>query len=191
VAPPPGEVRIALPDWVLPGVDWERTYASLDERARLATGLARENVERGTGGPFGAAVFERDTGRLVAVGVNGVVPGRNSVLHAEVLALMLAERRVGFHSLRAPGLPPHELVSSCEPCVMCFGATLWSGVARLVFAASRGDAEAFGFDEGPAGPEGLAELERRGVEVRSGILAGEGRAALELYRLKHGPIYNG
>src|SRR5262245_11271934 len=40
---------------------------------RLALALARENVIREGGGPFGAAVFELGTGGLVAAGVNSVV----------------------------------------------------------------------------------------------------------------------
>src|SRR3546814_19963070 len=54
---------------------------------------------------------------------------------------------------RSDGMPRHELFSSCEPCAMCLGATLWSGVTRLVFAATRDDATRLNFDEGPVFPE--------------------------------------
>src|SRR5947207_4729259 len=46
------------------------------------------------GGPFGAAVFETASGRLVAAGVNSVTRLQNCVLHAEVVAIMLAQHRV-------------------------------------------------------------------------------------------------
>ena len=52
-------------------MDWERPYATDEEKMRLTVRLSRENVERGTGGPFGAAILEAATGRLVAVGPGG------------------------------------------------------------------------------------------------------------------------
>jgi tRNA(Arg) A34 adenosine deaminase TadA len=134
------ELRIGYPSWIEAAVDWRRRYETAEERLDLAIALARENVERETGGPFGAAVFEAASGALVAVGVNSVVPLRNSAMHAEMLALMMAQHARQSFTLAAPGLPTHELVSSCAPCAMCLGATLWSGVTRLVFGASREDA---------------------------------------------------
>jgi tRNA(Arg) A34 adenosine deaminase TadA len=171
--------------------DWDRPLTSDEDRIRLAIRLARENVLREKGGPFGAAVFEQGTGRLVAVGVNRVVACRNSMLHAEVVALVLAERRVGSFTLAAAGLPPHELVTSCEPCAMCLGAALWSGVRRIIWAACREDAAALDFDEGPVFPESHRYLEARGVTLAGGVLRAEGRAVLEEYRQAGGVIYNG
>lgn len=184
-------IRIALPEWVADAVDWERRYESDEARMRLAVDLARQNIERQSGGPFGAAVFEREGGGLVAVGVNAVVRDRNSMLHAEVMALMLAERRVGSYSLAAPELPPHELVTSCEPCAMCLGAALWSGVRRLVCGATRGDASAVGFDEGPVFPKSYRYLERRGIEVVRAVLREDAAAVLAEYRALGGEVYNG
>src|SRR5262249_558066 len=82
---------------------------------------------QGHGGPFGAAVFEIPSGRLVAAGVNSVTRLQNCVLHAEVVALMLAQQRVRSFTLGPPALPAHELFTSCEPCAMCLGVTLYSG----------------------------------------------------------------
>src|SRR5690348_2797811 len=127
---------VDLPAWIEGVVDWERSYTTDDERMRLAIALARENVTRRTGGPFGAAVFARRTGALVSVGVNSVVRLSNCTLHAEMVAFMLAQHRLGTFTLAAPGLPLHELVTSCEPCAMCLGATLWSGVRRVVYGRS-------------------------------------------------------
>ncbi|MFW6202118.1 MAG: nucleoside deaminase, partial [Gemmatimonadota bacterium] len=132
-----------------------------------------------------------ETGRLVSVGVNRVVPLRNALLHAEVVALMRAHERVGSYTLRGDGLPRHELVTSCEPCAMCLGAALWSGVGRLVAGATREDAERLGFDEGPVFEESYAYLERRGIEVVRGLRREEARRVLELYVEKGGLIYNG
>jgi tRNA(Arg) A34 adenosine deaminase TadA len=93
--------------------------------------MARENVQWNTGGPFGAAVFQMESGKLIAVGMNRVVPLKNSTLHAEMVAFMTAQARLGSHSLGLSELPAHELVTSCDPCAMCLGAVLWSGVRRV------------------------------------------------------------
>ena len=191
VSPRPSEVRIALPSWVDGFVDWERAIELPEDRVRLAVALSRENVLRGTGGPFGAAVFEGDTGALVAVGVNLVVPLRSSGLHAEVVAFLFAHARVGSRTLAAPGLPPHELATSCEPCAMCLGAALWSGVRRVRYGATREDAVATGFEEGPVFPESRAYIEERGIAIEGPFLREEAREVLRLYRERGGAIYNG
>lgn len=158
---------------------------------RLAIDVSRENVERGTGGPFGAAIFEAGSGRVVAVGMNSVVRYNNCALHGEMMAFMMAQQRVGSFTLNSPGLPPHELYTSCEPCAMCLGATLWSGVRRLVCGAARDDASMLNFEEGPVFPESYQYLEERDLHVVHNVLRDEARAVLELYRSKSGKIYNG
>jgi len=183
--------RVDLPSWIEQVVDWERRYPNDADRMRLAITLSRENVQRRTGGPFGAAIFQRDTGALVSVGVNSVVRLSNCTLHAEMVAFMLAQQRVGSFTLAAPGMPAHELVTSCEPCAMCLGATLWSGVHRVVYGAAREDASRLNFEEGPVFPESYAYLEERGLAIARNVLRDEAREVLEMYRRQGGLIYNG
>lgn len=185
------EAVVSLPAWVTESVDFTHRYGSEEDRMRLAIRLARENVERGTGGPFGAAVFEVATGQLISVGVNSVVRLNNCTLHAEMVAYQLAQKRIASYTLSAEGHPEHALYTSCEPCAMCLGATLWSGVRRVVIAASREDAIAIGFDEGPVFAESFAYLRDRGVDIAEGVLRDEGRAVLQRYRDLGGPVYNG
>jgi tRNA(Arg) A34 adenosine deaminase TadA len=187
---PPPSLSIALPAWVDDVVDWGGTYRSDEDRMRVAVELARQNVLRGDGGPFGAAVFEAGGGRLVATGVNSVTRLGNSVLHAEILAIMLAQAKLGTWSLTAAGSESYVLATSCEPCAMCLGATLWSGVRGLVCGATKEDATAVGFDEGPVFAESWAYLEGRGVRTARRVLRAEAAAVLELYRTMGGPIYN-
>lgn len=175
-------ITFHLPDWIDEVVDRERPYRTDEERIGLAIELARQNVLRDTGGPFGAAVFESDSGRLVAAGVNVVTPQEISVLHAEITALIAAHKARRSHSLRAPGLPDHDLATSCAPCAMCLGATLWSGVRRLLIAASRDDAMDLGFDEGPVFPQSYEYLEERGVRIVPDLRREDARAVFELYR---------
>ncbi|MFB6368631.1 MAG: nucleoside deaminase [Gemmatimonadota bacterium] len=185
-------IDVELPAWLgdaLPD-DPERPFGGDGERMAWAVDLARENVRRETGGPFAAAVFDRERGTLVAPGVNLVVGQRSSVLHAEVVALMAAQRRLGSHDLAAPGLPDCELVATAEPCAMCYGAVPWSGVTRLVCGARSEDARAVGFDEGEKPEDWPAALERRGIEVARDVGRAEARAVLEAYAESGGPIYN-
>lgn len=184
-------VHIEYPAWVQEVVDWNRLYHTDQDRMRLAIAVARENVERGSGGPFGAAVFESESGRLVSVGMNSVVRLNNCILHGEMFAFMMAQQRVGSFTLKSPNLPAHELHTSCEPCAMCLGTTLWSGVQRVVYGAAREDASLLKFEEGPVFPESYKYLEDRGIQIVRNVLREEARAILELYRAKSGKIYNG
>jgi tRNA(Arg) A34 adenosine deaminase TadA len=108
-----------------------------------------------------------------------------------MVAFMMAQQKIGSFTLKSPNLPVHELYTSCEPCAMCLGATLWSGVQRVVYAAAREDASMLNFDEGPVFPASYKYLEDRGIEIVRNVLRDEGRAVLELYRKKSGRIYNG
>lgn len=52
------EVTLRLPDWVDEVVpDPARIYPTVDDRMGAVIELARQNVRRGTGGPFAAGVF--------------------------------------------------------------------------------------------------------------------------------------
>ncbi len=184
-------IRVEYPEWVQSVVDFARPYTTDEEKMRLAITVSRENVERGTGGPFGAAVFERESGKLVAVGMNSVVRYNNCTLHGEMVAFMMAQQVVGSFTLNAPNLPDHELFTSCEPCAMCLGGTLWSGVRRVVYGAQREDASRLNFEEGPVFPESYKYLEDRGITIVRSLLRDEARAVLEIYRRKSGKIYNG
>jgi tRNA(Arg) A34 adenosine deaminase TadA len=184
-------INVSLPEWCSRIAAPGEVFATAESRMALAIRLARENVEQASGGPFGAAIFEQASGRLVAVGVNSVERLSNSVLHAEMVAIMLAQARRGSYTLNAPGLPAHELHTSCEPCAMCLGALLWAGIRRVVCAASREDAKQIGFDEGPVFAASHAYLKKRGVEIVRGVLAEEAREVLRDYARRGGLVYNG
>jgi tRNA(Arg) A34 adenosine deaminase TadA len=185
--------EIALPGWVESWVGhWlnERGAAldSPEHRMQMAIGLAAENVRRETGGPFGAIVVQHDTGRLAGVGVNVVTARGLSIAHAEIVALSLAQRSVGSWNLADAGVM--QLVTSCEPCAMCFGAVPWSGVGSVLCGASRDDAEAAGFDEGDKPANWTATLERRGIGVRLDVLRAEAARVLREYAEGAGAIYH-
>jgi tRNA(Arg) A34 adenosine deaminase TadA len=183
-------VLVDVPEWIGDVVDWGQVYTTDEDRMRLAIELSRQNVLRGTGGPFGAAIFERSTGAPLSVGVNSVVRLNNSTLHGEMVAIMMAQHRIGSFTLAGSPDASYELFSSCDPCAMCLGAALWSGVKRMVTGADRDDATALSFEEGPVFPQSYAYLEERGVTIKRSVLRQEAAAVLEFYRRQGGQIYN-
>ncbi|GAA2718581.1 nucleoside deaminase [Actinocorallia aurantiaca] len=170
-----------LPAWVAAELaDVPELLPSDDDRIRLANRLAERNHREDTGGPFAALVVESRTGRLVSAGVNVVLASNLSSTHAEVTALSLAQTRLGVWDLGGHGLPDLELVVNWRPCVMCYGATMWSGVRRLLIAGEGPELEKLtGFDEGPMVEDWAAQFEARGIEVALSPLREE---AVEVFR---------
>ena len=186
-----GRIVLELPPWLQTLVDEQRTqvYDSIEARMRFVIDLARQNIEHRTGGPFGAAIFETSSGKLLAPGVNLVEPAHCSIAHAEMVALALAQQTIGSYDLGREGMIC-ELVTSTEPCAMCLGAIPWSGVRRVVCGARGADACAIGFDEGAKPADWAGELTCRGIEVTRDVLRREAQAILTQYQTTGGLIYN-
>jgi tRNA(Arg) A34 adenosine deaminase TadA len=184
---------LSLPEWAIAALNELPDYLpSLEERMAAVIDFSRRNFVHGTGGPFAAGVFERDSGRLVVIGVNRVVRSNCSSAHAEIMALSLAQRILSTFDLGGPGLPAHQLVVNWRPCAMCYGAVPWSGVRSLVVAGDGPELEAItGFDEGPAHPDWRAELEQRGIEVTTDILRDDAIAAFRDFAASEQLVYNG
>ena len=176
-----GSAEIRLPEW-LERRSLPPAPASDEACMALAIELARENVARGGGGPFGAVIRSEADSRIVSLGVNLVPATGNPVLHAEVVAISLAGE-----ALAAPG--GVTLFSSCEPCIMCLGASHWAGVRRIVCAALREDAEAIGFNEGAGCAELRAEMGGRGIVYESGLMRREAADVMDAYARTGGGIY--
>ena len=184
-APPDRTLSIAVPEFVDEVVAKEGAtgFASSEARIRLTLRLAEANVAHG-GGPFGAAVFAGE--ELIAAGVNCVLQSGFSISHAEIVAIMRAQRVL---AQRTPPAAPLSLVSSAEPCCQCFGALIWAGASELVYAASRADVEAIGFDEGPKPERWVQVLRDKGIAVIEELCRGEASQALAEYARRGGPIY--
>ena len=181
--------ELVLPHWLESFVnDWSEPLETSEQRMHLAVSLSAENVRHGTGGPFGAIVVEDRSSHLIAVGVNLVTTAKLSIAHAEVVAISLAQSANNNWNLGHES--DVQLVTSCEPCAMCFGAVPWSGVSSLLWGASKDDAEAAGFDEGDKPVEWAQLLENRNIRTKGGILAEEAAAVLKNYAKKAGVIYH-
>ena len=187
------QVHLTLPAWVHDAVDRARSYGSDDDKVALAIELSRRNLEAGTGGPFGAAVFNADD-RIVAVGVNVVLPQNTSLGHAETMAYLLAQQRLQRARLNRDdaGQPDgrYTLATSAQPCCQCYGATIWAGIDRLLIGARAQDVmELTEFDEGPLPTEWIGELEKRGIEVARDLNRDDARAVLRAYGERGGRRY--
>ncbi|MBU1054931.1 MAG: nucleoside deaminase [Proteobacteria bacterium] len=184
-------IEIKLPDWINTFISNQPAYMlSVEDRMSFVIEASQLNVSNGTGGPFAAAIFESESGKLISLGVNLVTLEALSVLHAEIVAFALAQKKAGTYDLGGQGLPAHELVASTEPCAMCLGAIVWSGVRKVITGASDYDARKIGFDEGPKIKEWKTELEKRGIVVISDVKREKAAKVLLNYSLQGGKIYN-
>ncbi|TBN56653.1 nucleoside deaminase [Glaciihabitans arcticus] len=180
----------SLPAWVVER-DFPSTLATHDDRVALTNELAARNHREGNGGPFAAIVVDRTTGELVSVGVNVVLSTNKSSVHAEVMALSLAQEASGSWDLGASPEQYLELVVNWRPCTMCYGALVWSGVKHLVIAGDGPECEELtGFDEGPMPPDWVGELETRGISVTIGVQRDEAVAVFAEYGRSGAVVYN-
>ncbi|MCU1530197.1 MAG: nucleoside deaminase [Frondihabitans sp.] len=177
-------LTLQLPPWIEDALKHvPESLPTTEERMALVHALADRNWREGNGGPFAAIVVERETGRIVSVGVNVVLASNVSSGHAEVTALGLAQTAVGAWDLGGAGQPDHELVVNWRPCIQCYGATMWSGVRSLVVAGSGPELEEIStFDEGPLTADWAEEFERRGIAVTQDVLRDEALAVFRSYR---------
>lgn len=180
-------LSLDLPDWAVRFENGDTRITDDQSGMAFSIELARRNVEQDTGGPFGAAIFSIGEGRLLAIGVNSVLRLNSSVLHAEMMAIMRAQVTLGNYTLRERG---YALYSSCEPCAMCLGGILWSGLRRLICGAPASAARGIGFDEGPVNEQSYDHLKQAGIEIRRGLMADQAIAVIDGYQQHGGLIYN-
>jgi len=186
------KIELTIPFWLEERLlDYESDFSCIDTRMDLVVGIAAKNVTKGTGGPFAAVIFDMESWRPVSAGVNLVIAQNCSVFHAEIVAIMSAQKKLGCFDLSKASHGRFELVTSAEPCAMCFGAIPWSGVVSLVCGARDTDARAIGFDEGPKVPDWKKALEERGITVVQDVAREKANAVLKSYAASGGVIYNG
>lgn len=124
-----------------------------------AVDLSRRHMELGHGGPFGAVIVK--DGTVIAQGWNEVTSRNDPTAHAEVMAIRRACRQIGAFSLAGA-----TIYASCEPCPMCLAAIYWARLDRLVFAQTREQAAAIGFDDALIYEEISKPLEGRRLPIR-------------------------
>ena len=107
---------------------------------KRAIQLARQGMNRGDGGPFGAVVV-RD-GEIIGEGWNRVVGTNDPTAHGEITAIRDACARIGTYDLHGC-----EIHTTGQPCPMCLGAIHWARIERIFYGFRIEDAAAIGFDD--------------------------------------------
>lgn len=125
----------------------------------LAIALSADSLDKAEGGPFGAVVVKN--GEIIASGCNQVTSNMDPTAHAEMVAIRAAAKFLGDFNLKGC-----VIYSSCEPCPMCLSAIYWARLDRIVFANSRHDAAAIGFDDAFLYEELHKPLNERLVPIR-------------------------
>lgn len=113
----------------------------MDPYMEQAAHLALKGVSQGEGGPFGAVVVDAD-GKVLSGSCNRVLSLNDPTAHAEVEAIREACRAIGDFSLEGC-----TIYTTSEPCPMCLAAVHWARIEKVVYALTRNDAAAIGFDD--------------------------------------------
>ena len=105
-----------------------------ERHMRRAIELAGRNPDA----PFGC-VISNGNGETVAEAVNDA--DRSPILHGETAAIISL-----FDQDREADTSNLSLYTTAEPCPMCSGAILWSGIPRLYYGTSIATLERLGLD---------------------------------------------
>ena len=141
-------------------------------------------IEKGFG-PFMAAIYD-ENGNIIVKTVNTVINDKCSNNHAEINAIREAEKHYGTYDLAPYNL---SLYITAEPCMMCIGGILWSGIKNVYFGVpSKRVEEITGFDEGFK-PNWFEEFKKRGITVYGNFAQTEGENVLEQYIKTENKIY--
>ncbi len=136
----------------------------------------KKQIEEGYG-PFLAAIYDKN-GNLIAQMPNTVLIDQCSLNHAEINTIREAQKKLGTYDLSKYDL---SIYINAEPCIMCAGAIMWSGIKHVYYSVSSKDVEEItGFDEGYK-PDWIAQFKKRGIDVYGNIDTEEGKAALSKY----------
>ena len=131
----------------------------------------------GGSGPFLAAVFDEE-GKLISKTANSVVSEGCSNNHAEMNAIKMAQKNLGTYDLSKYNL---SLYVTSEPCMMCIGGLMWSGIKAVYYGVpSKRVEEITGFDEGFK-PNWFEEFKNRGITVYGNIEVEAGEKVLYDY----------
>jgi guanine deaminase len=110
----------------------------MDQFMALAIAEARQGIEKGDGGPFGAVIVK--DGKVVGKGHNEVLKNHDATCHGEMMAIRDASKNLGTFDLSGC-----VLYTTGYPCPMCLGAILWANIAQVRYGCDVKDAERIGF----------------------------------------------
>ena len=153
--------------------------AKLENAKKIILKLQEEmsNYIASGSGPFLAAVIDED-GKIISKTANSVVSEVCSNNHAEMNAIKMAQKNLKTYDLSKYNL---SLYVTSEPCMMCIGGIMWSGIKAVYYGVpSKIVEEITGFDEGFK-PNWFEEFKNRGITVYGNIGVEEGKKVLYDY----------
>lgn len=136
-------------------------------------------------GPFLASIYDENKNLIVKM-ANSVVKENCSNNHAEMNAIKEAQKKLNTYDLSSHNL---SLYVTSEPCIMCLGGIMWSGIKEVYYGVPSNKVEQItGFDEGFK-PNWLEEFKKRGILVCGNIEVELGEQVLKQYVLNNNEIY--
>ena len=143
----------------------------LNVQAKTADGIKNGK------GPFYAEIYDKN-GNFVVASSNSVVEDKCCLFHAEVNTIKKAHDKFKEYSLAPEDL---TIYVNAEPCIMCAGAIMWSGIKTVYFGVPSSEVEKItGFDEGYK-PNWIKEFKKRGITVYGNIEPLAGKKVLKDY----------
>lgn len=143
----------------------------LNVQAKTADGIKNGK------GPFYAEIYDKN-GNFVVASSNSVVEDKCCLFHAEVNTIKKAHDKFKEYSLAPEDL---TIYVNAEPCIMCAGAIMWSGIKTVYFGVPSSEVEKItGFDEGYK-PNWIKEFKKRGITVYGNIEPQAGEKVLKDY----------
>lgn len=107
---------------------------------KLAAEAAIEGMDNQAGGPFGATIVRGD--EVIAAVANTMMRDTDPTAHAEMVAI-----REACKKLSTMDLSDCVIYATCEPCPMCVGAIIWSGIKKVYYCNTAEDADKHGFSD--------------------------------------------
>ena len=157
----------------------EINEAKLENAKKIILQLQAEMSEyiANGSGPFLAAVID-DKGNIISKTANSVVSEVCSNNHAEMNAIRTAQKSLETYDLSKYNL---SLYVTSEPCMMCIGGIMWSGIKAVYYGVpSKRVEEITEFDEGFK-PNWFEEFKNRGITVYGNIEVEAGEKVLYDY----------
>lgn len=143
---------------------------------RLAIEVTKEGIEKGQT-PFGAIIVKE--GKIIASSHNQVWLDTDITAHAEVTAIRNACKAINDIDLTGA-----TIYTTTEPCPMCFSASHWARLDRIVYGATIEDAAGAGFHELSIHNTTMKEIGGSEIAITSGVLQEECAALFDLWNAR-------
>ena len=146
------------------------TKSTKERFMRQAIALAEEAATEGNA-PFGAVIVNTSTGEIACQGSNHA--DQNSIWHGEMDAIndlsSVAEKN-GISVYEYCKRNKLELYTTAEPCAMCMGCVLFTGISNVVYGTSIDKLKEFGWNQITISCVELARMSWMEVKVEAGLL---------------------